>query len=63
MHLLLVLYMSFNRKLIGLQCMLPALIPALFHTGSSSLIEDTVSSHLLALLAVCLLLLHSKQNR
>lgn len=31
--------------------MLPALIPALFHTGSSSLIEDTLCSHLLALLA------------
>lgn len=61
-QLLLVVYMSFSRKLIQLQCMLPALIPALFHTGSSSLAGDTLCSHLLALLAVCLLLLDSEQN-
>lgn len=62
MQLLLVLYVSFNRKLIGLQCMLLALIPALFHTGSSGLAGDALCSHLFALLAVCLLLLDSKQN-
>lgn len=58
MQMLLVLYMSFNRKLIGLHCMLPAL----FHTGGSSLVEDALCSHLFIPLAVHLLLTGSKQN-
>lgn len=62
MQLLLVLYMSFNRKLIGLQSMLLLLLPALFHTGRGSSIEATLCSHLFISLAACLLLTDSKQN-